>query len=575
MILQETASNLLIYLVYFIFSGIETWIGWDSFLVDCIKGYSKKVIRSMNGDEILKQYQIKVALYIAAHYGHLDLAHRMLSMGAKADQPVGDHPNRQWQVVTELKPEYMRCAIHEAVKSGQVKIVNLFINDKFWLLEHRDGYGLSTWRLSLHNSHTDPARRLNQKDVAIYLLMKQRRSRIQLTGNLHVSCAFYCNLKKWIDTAREIVFFLHGPTKSSYKKAPFNRGGLLGYKVLVDGYNHNFKEYQNAYDEMRAKYKHYYYLDDAEKQICDPVAYFRHLNAKLMVNSAATTFKPAHQSQNPRKSALKQFPTKRNIKWKKLINKIIMQNILKRYEHVLLKFGYDVVSKINKLNKKSNKPRINFSNCSTSVHKEGSIADQQMPHADTHDIHNHNVGLNASKANQVPKRKVLGLRTQLDAARSVANAKPLNKSFSAIETKRPSYLRSVSRNMSSMKIGTSMSANEIILSTRELLTPDENFILNENRKSKSALASRSKLIDAKNCFHDGQNILFNSKHIDKNLVDSTIRPFSKCFADQTPKIIAKKYYVTAKEFKNKSWLQQLYISIRMASNDVQRRLQET
>jgi hypothetical protein len=75
-------------------------------------------------------------------------------------------------------------------------------------------------------------------------------------------------------------------------------------------------------------------------------------------------------------------------------------------------------------------------------------------------------------------------------------------------------------------------------------------------------------------FHPNKNIQLNAKHIDRNLVESTFEPFSKYFADQKPKIIAEKYYVAAKEFKSKSWLQQLYLSMKMASNDVKRRLQD-
>lgn len=39
---------------------------------------------------------MRVALYIAAHYGHVDLAVNLLKCGVKADEPVGDHPKRLW-----------------------------------------------------------------------------------------------------------------------------------------------------------------------------------------------------------------------------------------------------------------------------------------------------------------------------------------------------------------------------------------------------------------------------------------------------------------------------------------------
>ena len=97
-------------------------------------GYTKQLIKTMSSDEIIRQYQAKVALYIAAHYGHYDLARSMMSIGARPDRPVGEHPSRQWCVeVNSRKPEYLRCPIHEAVQSGQLKIVTLFSRD-IWVL---------------------------------------------------------------------------------------------------------------------------------------------------------------------------------------------------------------------------------------------------------------------------------------------------------------------------------------------------------------------------------------------------------------------------------------------------------
>ena len=50
---------------------LETWQGWDNFLHNTIKGFTKQVLKSMSQDEYIKQYQMRVALYIAAYYGNL------------------------------------------------------------------------------------------------------------------------------------------------------------------------------------------------------------------------------------------------------------------------------------------------------------------------------------------------------------------------------------------------------------------------------------------------------------------------------------------------------------------------
>lgn len=69
---------------------LETWVGWDSFLLNCIKGFTKQAIKLMSQDEFIRQYQMKVALYLAAHYGNLDLTKTLLFMGVRADRPVGE-----------------------------------------------------------------------------------------------------------------------------------------------------------------------------------------------------------------------------------------------------------------------------------------------------------------------------------------------------------------------------------------------------------------------------------------------------------------------------------------------------
>jgi hypothetical protein len=68
---------------------IETWQGWDNFLIVTIKGFSKQAFKYMSSDELIKQYQIKVACHIGAHYGCFELVNTMMNMGAHADEPVG------------------------------------------------------------------------------------------------------------------------------------------------------------------------------------------------------------------------------------------------------------------------------------------------------------------------------------------------------------------------------------------------------------------------------------------------------------------------------------------------------
>ena len=67
---------------------LETWHGWENFLTYSIKGFTKQCIKGMSNDELIRQYQMKVALYISAHYGNFELASTLIIVhGVRADRP--------------------------------------------------------------------------------------------------------------------------------------------------------------------------------------------------------------------------------------------------------------------------------------------------------------------------------------------------------------------------------------------------------------------------------------------------------------------------------------------------------
>ena len=195
---------------------------------------------------------------------------------------MGTHPSRAWydeEFATErlnyLRLEYKKCPIHVAVLNGQLKILTLIAKLNVNMLEQRDGFELAPWRLSLRNTHKDPAKNLAQKDVARFLLAKAFSGKVDIvdttvhsattTPYAKISIHLYYKIKNWVERARARVYFVYGISKSSYKKRPFNKGGLCGNKVLVDGYNNNFREYGNAYERLRARYKHYYFYSDEDR----------------------------------------------------------------------------------------------------------------------------------------------------------------------------------------------------------------------------------------------------------------------------------------------------------------------
>ena len=258
---------------------LETWADWDLFLNGCVKGLTNQVIESFNSDDNIRRFQIKVALFISAFHGNQDLANTMISMGARADRPVGEHPCRQWmspatesdadKFMNRLKLEYQTCPIHVAVINNQLKIImQMFTLAGIQVLQKQDGQGRTPWDLAIINIKTnDPLKILKRKEVATFLCGKIFSRKIIMNESLKVSVPFYCKILDWCDSAREKVFEVHGFKKSSYKKNPhISKVGLLGNKVLIDGFNNDFRDYPNAFKRLRKAHKHYYFINDEEKE---------------------------------------------------------------------------------------------------------------------------------------------------------------------------------------------------------------------------------------------------------------------------------------------------------------------
>ena len=198
-----------------------------------------------------------------------------MNLGTRADRPIGMHPCRSWfdvefesEKLKHLSLEYQKCPVHVAVLNGQVKIMTLIAKSGVHMLEQKDGYGLAPWRIALHNTHKDPIKNLNQKDVARFLLAKAFGGRVPISNDsfgCNVSIHLYYKIKSWCDRAKDRVLFVYGISKSSYKRRPQAKGGLLGNTVLIDGFNNNFKESPNSYERLRNKYKFYYFIDDDDK----------------------------------------------------------------------------------------------------------------------------------------------------------------------------------------------------------------------------------------------------------------------------------------------------------------------
>jgi hypothetical protein len=92
---------------YFVFRRheilLEIWHGWENFLRNCVKGFHAQVIKTCSHDEFIKQYQLRVALHIAAHYGNVELAAYLMAMGVRPDRPVGEVNIKKWENKIDYK----------------------------------------------------------------------------------------------------------------------------------------------------------------------------------------------------------------------------------------------------------------------------------------------------------------------------------------------------------------------------------------------------------------------------------------------------------------------------------------
>lgn len=258
--------------------------------------------------------------------------------------------------IAYLKLENLKCPIHVAIENGQLRILNLIAKTYKHVLGQPDGYNLPPWRFALHNKHNDPLKKKKQKDVARFLLAQEFGIKIKITDKLSVSIHLFYKIKCWIEKAKERALELNGISKSSIQRKRMTyKSGLVGNKVLVDGYNNNFKDYSNSYERLREKYKFYYLINEDERYKNGiPDLYFR--NIGLFKKTSNKTMNRNSQSEKVLNKSLgrtnrelyynKFNPTSHNFKviekWKRLINRILLIKTVLHYYEIFIKLGVNV-----------------------------------------------------------------------------------------------------------------------------------------------------------------------------------------------------------------------------------------
>lgn len=109
---------------------LASWKRWDKFLWCATEGRTKQLSGSMEKDRLVRKYQQRVALFIAAHYNHVDMASQLLQLGASCSEPVGIHPGQVWhEPLLTSQPELTTPVFHAAAK-GKLDVLRLFLEAK-------------------------------------------------------------------------------------------------------------------------------------------------------------------------------------------------------------------------------------------------------------------------------------------------------------------------------------------------------------------------------------------------------------------------------------------------------------
>ncbi|AWP10849.1 putative protein ANKUB1 [Scophthalmus maximus] len=198
---------------------LDTWDGWVEFLRGCLLGQRLTVQSHLSEERTVMRFQLRVALYIAASLGHLDLAGWLLEKRVHAEEPVGVHPYRQWCHQTAHR-DAIKCPIHAAVESSQLQILKLFIAKNLLALACRDPVGRDPLKIAIQHGHRDCVRYLANKICSVISL-----------PNMSLPMRVYLQMKYWVRVGQKrAASKLLLSTSAAVKDRV---GGML----LVDGFN--------------------------------------------------------------------------------------------------------------------------------------------------------------------------------------------------------------------------------------------------------------------------------------------------------------------------------------------------
>ncbi len=222
---------------------LEVWDGWSDFLNLAIHGFASHVMQSLSPNDIEARFQLKVALHIAAFYGHVDLAVTLLKLGVRPDENVGYHPLRIWCVTDPVHKDSLSAPIHIAASRGNLSVLRSFVHHDITTALARDGNNLTPLSVAL---------RSKQKSCASFLLTQQWK-KISFNQKANIPISIFNRMKRWADRARQRAPVPINPLKPS-QRAPRRirpMKPLVGSGILVDGFSENKMTSKNSNFPMK------------------------------------------------------------------------------------------------------------------------------------------------------------------------------------------------------------------------------------------------------------------------------------------------------------------------------------
>lgn len=168
---------------------------------------------------LCNRFQKRLALYVAAAHGHLEMATWLLDNGVQAHEPVGVHPSRVWCYETD-HPESLKCPVHAAVEAGQLLILKMFLSRNILNLACRDTSNRNLLQIAIVHQH---------KKCVSHLVSKLY-TRVTFRG-FALSTWIYVQIKIWIIKAKRGLL----KTSVTANSGPFR--SRVEDTLLIDGFS--------------------------------------------------------------------------------------------------------------------------------------------------------------------------------------------------------------------------------------------------------------------------------------------------------------------------------------------------